>query len=53
MTRFLQDNPVILMVLNCCGMPLLFGAVGYLVGRYRPRLRVPWTVGQDTGESEY
>jgi len=44
MLNFLTENPAILFIGNCCLMPLLFVGLGAWIGRYRPRLRMPFTV---------
>lgn len=54
MIRFLTDHPTVLMVLNCCVGPAVAVLIGYLIGRYRPRLRVPFTLDRsERSESEF
>lgn len=47
MIQFLNDNPGVLVFLNCCVGPLVCIAFGFLIGRYRPRLRLPFTMDPD------
>ena len=53
MVRFLMDNPGALWFLNCCVGPVVCIVFGYLVGRYRPRIRTPFVIDQPGEEGEF
>lgn len=44
MIDLLTRHPGVLMFLNCCLLPAVVLAIGILVGRYRPRFRMPFTL---------
>jgi hypothetical protein len=48
----LMEKPGILMFLNCCLLPFIMFGIGVFVGRYRPRIRLPFTVDQDDHERD-
>ena len=53
MLNFLTEHPTILFVGNCCFMPLIFIGLGTWIGRYRPKLRLPFTVDRADDLEEF
>ena len=47
MIEWLSARPGILMALNCCLGPAVVFGLGVFVGRYRPRLRSPFTLERE------
>lgn len=41
MIKLLTDNPWIMLSVTCCLWPLLWAALGYVAGRFKPRFRNP------------
>jgi len=52
MLQYLTEHPMVLFIGNCCLMPILFLGLGAWIGRYRPRLRMPFTVDTYGDEME-
>lgn len=47
MVHFLSENPWTLLFMTCCLTPAIAFGLGYLVARYRPRFRMPFTLERD------
>ena len=52
MLSFLTNNPGVLMVGNCCLVPLICFGLGVAAARLRPRLRSPLTFRPDDGADD-
>jgi len=52
MLNFLTEHPTFLFLGNCCLMPVLFTLFGVWIGRFRPRLRMPFTMDPHRDELE-
>ena len=53
MISFLNDNPTVIMILNCCMGPAFFIFIGYMIARYRMRIRSPFVIHRDDDEVQF
>jgi len=52
MINWLTAHPGVLMFGNCCFIPVVLFGIGVFVGRFRPKLRVPFTLADDDSLDE-
>jgi len=53
MINWFNDNPLVLLSMTCCIWPLVWFGLGFVAGKFRPRIRSPFVFRRKSGSGEF